>query len=163
MSWLQTMTITTDHHNWMIILSSITTLETRVEKSVSYIESVQETYFILQATAIELVLGVKQNPSSRRTPQVSNELQGFWQLLVLQKSTLFVAERQTVPGAARQVFSPLKTVHAPPQRLPIRLEQYVTIVASVARGESGFIGSPTKVRLALVLASQWNISSWETK
>lgn len=85
---------------------------------------------------------------------------------LLQKPTLFVAERQFVPGALRHVALPVYTVHAPPHTLSMRWLQYVTVVVSASRETSPVgaftpgMGSPTKVSLASVVLSQLIISSW---
>ena len=62
---------------------------------------------------------------------------------VLQNWTSFVAIRQFVFGALRHVGFPTYTLQAPPQVLPWRELQYVTVVVWAARGASGLRGSPT--------------------
>ena len=82
-----------------------------------------------------------------------------------QKPTLFVAEMQLVPAASMHVGPPLYTEQLPPHTLSLRLVQYVTVVVCASREvrPSGAltpgIGSPTKVRSASVVLSQFIMSS----
>ena len=72
-------------------------------------------------TKIDWVLGAKQNPLARRTPQVVSCLQvAPVHPPLLQNTTLFVAARQFVPGTLRHVAPPVYTVHDPPQQSSVR-------------------------------------------
>lgn len=57
-------------------------------------------------------------------------------------------------GALRHVAPPVYTVQSPPQTLKILRLQYVTVVIKAACGLRALMGSPTKVILASVVASQ---------
>lgn len=69
-----------------------------------------------------------------------------------QNPTSLVAAMHATPGVSRQVGPPWYTSQFPPQMLPIRLSQCVTIV--VPRFPTWTEGSPRNVSLASVVSSQ---------
>ena len=94
---------------------------------------------------MDFVPGVKQKLLARRVPHESKELQLPPQEPPSQNTTLLVATRQLVPGAAMQTGPLVTVVQEPPQLLPVRFEQNVTVTicaASEDSSESGLKGFP---------------------
>ena len=71
---------------------------------------------------------------------------------------MVVAERQLVPGVAWQTPAPVKTLQGPEHRPAVTVLQKVMVVVSGFRPMSSR-GAPVKVRLSLVVASQFFISA----